>query len=113
MTELPDVVELLKEAVAAGASDVHLCAGLPPSIRMKGAIHPFHDRVLTRQECREVILSILTEAQRARLERELELDFGMPTSVAGRLKRRSDSFRRPSPPWINSATAPRSPNSAS
>jgi twitching motility protein PilT len=86
MSELPDVVELLKDAVAAGASDVHLCAGLPPSIRMKGAILPFHERVLTRQECREVILSILTEAQRARLERELELDFGLQVAGVGRFR---------------------------
>lgn len=86
MAELPDVVELLKAAVAAGASDVHLCAGLAPSIRIKGDIHPFLDRVLTRQECREVILSILTESQRARLERELELDFGLQVAGVGRFR---------------------------
>lgn len=86
MTELPDVVELLKQAVAAGASDVHLCAGLPPSIRIKGAILPFHQRVLTRLECRELTMSILTDTQRARLERELELDFGMQVAGVGRFR---------------------------
>lgn len=86
MAELPDVVDLLKNAVEAGASDIHLCAGLAPSIRRKGAILPFQERVLTRQECREVILSILTESQRARLERELELDFGLQVAGVGRFR---------------------------
>ncbi len=85
-SELPDIVDLLRGAVTAGASDVHFCAGLAPSMRIRGDIEPCHDRVLTRQECREVILGILTEAQRTRLETDLELDFGLQVEGAGRFR---------------------------
>lgn len=85
-TDLPDIVEILSGAVSAGASDVHLCAGLRPSMRLKGDIKPCGDRPITRQECREVILGILTESQRTRLERDLELDFGLQVDGTGRFR---------------------------
>ena len=83
---IPDIVDLLGEAVKAGASDVHLCAGLQPSMRVRGEIHPCCVRTLNRQECREMILGILTDSQRARLERDLELDFGMQVDGTGRFR---------------------------
>lgn len=86
MSELPDIIDILKEAVRAGASDVHLCAGLPPSMRLHGEIHPCAARVPSRQECREMILGILTESQRSRLEQELELDFGFQVAGLGRFR---------------------------
>jgi len=84
--ELPDVVDLLSGAVAAAASDVHLCADLPPSMRVRGGIQRCTDRVIDRKECREMILGILTDSQRARLERDLELDFGLQVSGTGRFR---------------------------
>ena len=86
MSDLPDIVDLLRGAVASGASDVHLCAGLPPAMRLRGEIKSCHERILSRQECREIILGILTEAQRARLERDLELDFGLQVGDTGRFR---------------------------
>jgi twitching motility protein PilT len=86
MSELPDIIDILKEAVRAGASDVHLCAGLPPSMRLHGEIHPCGARAPSRQECREMILGILTESQRSRLEQELELDFGFQVAGLGRFR---------------------------
>lgn len=83
---VPDVVDLLREAVLAGASDVHLCAGLHPSMRVRGDIHPCSERILNRQECREIILGVLTDSQRARLERDLELDFGLQVDGTGRFR---------------------------
>jgi twitching motility protein PilT len=85
-TVITDVVDLLREAVKAGASDVHLCAGLQPSMRFRGEIHPCSEKLLSRQECREIILGVLTDSQRARLERDLELDFGMQVDGTGRFR---------------------------
>lgn len=86
MDELPDIIDLLQGAVRAGASDVHLCGGRPPSMRLRGEIKPCHASVLSRQQCREVILGLLTESQRARLERDLELDFGLQVEGTGRFR---------------------------
>ena len=84
--DLPDIVDLLRDAVRSGASDVHLCCGLPPAMRVRGDIVSCSDRVLDRRECREVILGILTDSQRARLERDLELDFGLQVDGTGRFR---------------------------
>lgn len=84
--EIPDVVDLLRGAVQAGASDIHLCAALRPSMRVRGEIVPCSERILNRQECRELILGMLTDSQRARLERDLELDFGMQVEGTGRFR---------------------------
>jgi len=84
--EAPDVVDLLNSAVGSGASDVHLCADLLPLMRVRGEIQPCCERVIDRKECREMILGILTDSQRARLERDLELDFGLQVSGTGRFR---------------------------
>jgi twitching motility protein PilT len=86
MSDLPEIIDVLKEAVASGASDVHLCAGLTPSMRLKGDIKPCHERILTKQECREIIFGLLTESQRSRLENDLELDFGLQVDGLGRFR---------------------------
>lgn len=86
MAELPDIIEILAGAVRAGASDIHLCAGRQPSMRVRGSIKPCGERPLSRQECREVILGLLTESQRTRLERDLELDFGLQAEGSGRFR---------------------------
>ena len=86
MSELPEIIEILRGAVQAGASDIHLCAGLPPSMRLRGDIKPCHASVISRQECREIILGLLTESQRTRLERDLELDFGLQVEGTGRFR---------------------------
>jgi twitching motility protein PilT len=71
-----DFSEVLRRMVEAKASDVHLTAGFPPAIREKGKITPmegFH--VLSGQETREVVYSILNDDQRKRFENHKQLDF--------------------------------------
>ena len=81
-----DLVDLLSRAVAAGASDLHLCADAPPMVRINGSLAPIEDRAVTVQFCRELITGILTEAQRARLEEEWELDFALQVEGIGRFR---------------------------
>ena len=58
------------------ASDVHLTAGFPPAIRDKGKIVPMEGfPVLTGQQTREVVYSILNDDQRKRFENNKQLDF--------------------------------------
>src|SRR6478735_12573416 len=62
--------------VEAHASDVHITAGFPPAIRDKGKIHPMDGfPVLTGQQTREVVYSILNDDQRKRFENNQQLDF--------------------------------------
>ena len=86
MNQVPEIIDVLREAVASGASDVHLCAGLEPRMRLKGDIRPCHEQLLSKQECRGIIMSLLTESQRSRLEKDLELDFGLQVQGLGRFR---------------------------
>ena len=71
-----DFSEVLRRMVEASASDVHITAGFPPAIRDKGKIQPMDGfPVLTGQQTREVVYSILNDDQRKRFENHKQLDF--------------------------------------
>lgn len=44
------LVEMLKAMVQARASDIHLQAGAPPTVRIDGKLRPFGNRPLTPKE---------------------------------------------------------------
>src|SRR6266487_2920589 len=71
-----DFSEVLGHMVEARASDVHLTPGFPPAIRDKGKITAMEGfPVISAQETREVVYSILNDDQRKRFETGKQLDF--------------------------------------
>jgi twitching motility protein PilT len=71
-----DFAALLMEVVDQRASDLHLAAGAPPTVRIRGRLQPVEGYpVLTATVTREIIYSILTNDQRQRLENDWQLDF--------------------------------------
>jgi twitching motility protein PilT len=71
-----DFADLLLEVVDRRASDLHLTAGAPPMLRLRGRVAPVEGYpVLTPTDTREIVYSILTEAQRQKLENNWQLDF--------------------------------------
>ncbi len=71
-----DFAAVLTKMVEVRASDVHLTAGFPPAIRVRGRIAPIDDFApLTPQETREVVYSLLNDAQRKKFETNMQLDF--------------------------------------
>jgi twitching motility protein PilT len=81
-----DLIQLLSGAVSQGASDLHLTAEAAPLIRLNGELIPLMENPLGSELCREMIFGILTEAQRARLEQEWELDFALQVDGVGRFR---------------------------
>jgi twitching motility protein PilT len=81
-----DIIEYLGQAVAQGASDLHLCADSAPMIRKHGVLIQLADTVLDAEACRDLIYSILTESQRARFEENWELDFAVVVAGLGRFR---------------------------
>jgi twitching motility protein PilT len=70
-----DFAEVLQRMVAERASDVHLTAGAPPAIRVRGRVTPLDEYpVLSGQQTREIVYSILNSDQRKRFENELQID---------------------------------------
>ena len=85
-TEL-HINQLLAEMVEAGASDLHLSSGLPPCIRIDGALRPMDGHnVLTPSETRRLVYGILAQRQREKFEAELELDTSHSVPNVGRFR---------------------------
>lgn len=67
------VIDLLQEAVHRKASDIHLVTGLPPLMRVNGAIVSTEHEPLDREGCRKLVYPVLREAQIQRFEQQLRL----------------------------------------
>jgi twitching motility protein PilT len=73
--EALDLGRVLAELVEFGGSDLHLTAGLPPTVRVDGELRPMSGYPeLTPDELRKTIYGILTQRQRESFENALELD---------------------------------------
>ena len=81
-----DLIQFLVQVVERGASDLHLCGGSQPMLRIYGVLVPASDLVLEPEVCRDLIYSIFTENQRARFEESWELDFALVVKGLGRFR---------------------------
>ncbi len=78
--------QLLKAAVKQGASDLHLVAGAPPVLRVDSRVIRVKTDSLTSEDARKLCYSILTDAQKSRLEATKELDFSFGITGLGRFR---------------------------
>jgi twitching motility protein PilT len=69
------IYDLLKKMVEKGASDLHITTGSSPQVRVRGDLYPLDEPVLTPPDTRQLLYSLLTEAQKHKFEEDLELDF--------------------------------------
>ncbi|MDQ3676680.1 MAG: type IV pilus twitching motility protein PilT [Actinomycetota bacterium] len=82
-----DFAELLLEVIERNASDLHLTAGAHPTVRVRGRLLPLEDYpVLTTEQTREIVYSILTNDQRQRLETEWQIDFAYSIPARARFR---------------------------
>jgi len=73
--------EILQVALRAGASDIHLKAGLPPMFRVDGALVPLKDaRRLPPEEIARMALGIMNDYQKEKFKQtnEVDLAYGVP-----------------------------------
>jgi twitching motility protein PilT len=73
--------EILQVALRAGASDIHLKAGLPPMFRVDGSLVPLKDaRRLPPEEIARMSLGIMNDYQKEKYKQtnEVDLAYGVP-----------------------------------
>jgi twitching motility protein PilT len=73
--------EILQVALRAGASDIHLKAGLPPMFRVDGALVPLKDaRRLPPEEVVRMAFGIMNDYQKEKFKQtnEVDLAYGVP-----------------------------------
>src|SRR4051812_37604538 len=67
--------ELLEQAVALGASDLHITVGSPPVVRLHGKLHPLEGVEPVDAETAQTLLyRILSTEQQNRLELDKQID---------------------------------------
>ncbi len=87
-----EIEHLLREAAAKKASDVHLQAGSPPSIRVSGRIVLLDGPALTPQELTDIADELMNPRQRRQFEEKSEVDFAVGVPNLGRF--RANLFRQ-------------------
>jgi twitching motility protein PilT len=72
----PDLIAALAAVVRVGASDLHVTADAPPSLRVDGGLRPIEGaEVWSQEKVTAALHTLLLDDQREQFERELELDF--------------------------------------
>jgi twitching motility protein PilT len=72
MATLP---ELLKKTVEMDGSDLHITTNTPPQVRVHGRLQRLNLPDLSAAETKQLVYSVLTDAQKKRFEETMELDF--------------------------------------
>lgn len=81
-----DFESLLKLMVHKNASDLFITAGVAPSLKVNGKLAPVTQGTLTPVQSREIVMSIMTPAQREEFERTSECNFAISASGIGRFR---------------------------
>ena len=83
----PKIEILLEEVVRKKASDLHLQVGLPPMLRVDGALVPVVSAdVLTEEATESLIFAVLDEEQKQILLKDKEFDFSFAFGDLGRFR---------------------------
>lgn len=67
--------DLLRLTIERKGSDLHLAVGMPPCIRINGELVPVEAPPMKAEDVECMILSVLQDYQKEKLENDLELDF--------------------------------------
>jgi len=81
-----DITDLLTFTKNAGASDLHLSAGVEPMIRIDGRMKRIDAPPLSKDEIHELIYDILTDEQQAAFQEKLDLDFAIELENVARFR---------------------------
>jgi len=85
---MADMVTILKTAVQRGSSDIHICVNKPPMMRLNGEMIPVAEGLppLTAEEAKALIYSTLYDEQRAKFEKDWELDCSFAVTGVSRFR---------------------------
>ncbi len=78
--------DLLKQAVDAGASDVHLHVPLPVMMRISGRLTPMNDVALTPRATEALLELMCNERQRAQFDAKQQVDLAYSVPGLGRFR---------------------------
>lgn len=86
MSAPQSIIDYLRQTIELGGSDLHLSADAPAAARIKGAVSPLTGEVLDADAVRALIWATMSEAQRAKLDENWELDYAIEVRDLGRFR---------------------------
>jgi twitching motility protein PilU len=81
-----DFTSFLKLMVHKKASDLFITAGVPPSMKVQGRVVPITQSPLSAQQSRDMVINIMTPAQREEFEKTHECQFAISAQGVGRFR---------------------------
>ncbi len=81
-----DITALLKFMVESKASDLHLSGTNPPILRIDGELQRVKMDMLSGEQIRSMLFSVMPEETRIAFERDLETDFAISFGKEGRFR---------------------------
>ena len=87
-----DIGDLLAFTVENAASDLHLSAGLPPMVRIDGALRRIETPALDHAAVHALVRGVMNDAQRKHYEDRLETDFSF--EIPGLARFRVNAFNQ-------------------
>ena len=96
MSEIPAIDHLFHAMVKAGASDLHLCVGSPPTVRKDGHIQPLDPAAgpLTTTELDQLLAPITPQPNREEFARRHDTDFAYEIEGLARFRANRFADRR-------------------
>ncbi|HTV86791.1 MAG TPA: PilT/PilU family type 4a pilus ATPase [Dyella sp.] len=81
-----DFTSFLKLMVHKKASDLFITAGVPPSMKVQGRVVPITQSPLSPQQSRDMVINVMTPAQREEFEKTHECQFAISAQGVGRFR---------------------------
>ncbi|MEX0993705.1 MAG: type IV pilus twitching motility protein PilT [Solirubrobacterales bacterium] len=81
-----DFAKILMEIIELDASDLHMTAGAPPMVRIRGQLRGMDYPEMTARDTRDIVYEILSNDQRKRLETDWQVDFSYSVPHHGRFR---------------------------
>jgi twitching motility protein PilT len=76
------ILEAFDECIRLRGSDVHICVGLPPMLRVDGSLRAMEKRTIDAEWLRGQVLQLIGEEAFSRVEQQHDFDMALPFGAA-------------------------------
>ncbi len=84
--DVVDVLDFFRLMLSKGASDLFVTVGAPPSLKVDGQVLPVKTDTLTSETSRQLVHSLMSDAQRRQFETDKDANFAVNPEGLGRFR---------------------------